>query len=679
MFISSAITYIVGIAFYFIFIDGNYNIYFLIASIFMMLFFLKVSPSLSNIKSYFLFIFFLGSLISFVSTYINSTYLIKENHNFKLIYGTITKIEKSNYDNKQYLYLSDVIFSSDSYNNQNPKNITLKLTYNKEADVFIGDIIKATTVIFPPQNPVIPFGFNFQKNNMLKGISGNGYIVGNIKVIKEKDLFITESIFTKTISYLDSIKESFKNNIKKGIKNYTPKDISPFIIAISLGEYSFLPKESMSTLRESSLAHLISISGYHISVISAVLFFFIRYILSFFSRISLNYDTKKISAFITICFLLFYIFIIGNHTPAVRATIMSIAFLITLMIYHRAISFNSLFLAGVIILTISPYLIFSASFLLSFLATFSLIYFCNLKFVKKLDSYSKQNLFFRLLFFIGFSICLTLFIEVSIFPLLAYYFGVIPLNGVLANTLASPIFSFIIMPSLIIYFITPIFIGKYFLVITTFGMDLVLKIAQYFSSLTFSLLYVDFFSGALLVVLLALYLPALLIKNRYSYILLLGFIVCIGLYFVRPSPDIIIDSTGKTLAIKKDNNYFFSSSSDKFVKSLWFKNPNVKIENTLESIKDSICNDYHCVLNIKNKIVSISESNKYFNEDCGNVDIIFITNRANHHNCNSSLVIDKNFLNNNGSTKLYINNNISYFSVNDNYFSHLLKFFLQYI
>lgn len=679
MFIVSAITYIIGIAVYFIFIDDIYNNYFFIASIFMMLFFLKYHPNFSHLKSYFLFVFCLGVLISFTSSSINNTYLLKENQNFEFIYATITKVEKSNYNNKQYLYLSDVIFTSINYADQKPENIKLKIIYNKESNFTAGDIIKATAVIFPTQKPVIPFGFNFQKNNILKGISGNGYIVGTIQVIKDKNLFVEESILSKLINSLITLKESFKNNIKKGIKESTPKDIAPFIIAISLGEYSFLPKEAMDSLRGSSLAHLISISGYHISVISAMLFFFIRYTLSFFTKISLNYDTKKISAFITICFLLFYIFILGNHTPALRATIMSIAFLGMLMIYHRAISFNSLFLAGIIILSITPYLIFSASFLLSFIATFALIYFCNLKIIKNLDSYSKMNLFSRFAFFIGFSVCLTLFIEISIFPLIAYYFGVIPINGVFANTLASPVFSFIIMPSLIIYFVTPIFIGKYFLIITSFGMDLVLKIANFFYKLDFSLVYADFFSGSLLVILLVSYLSALLLKNKYSFILLFIFVLFTCIYFLRPYPDIIIDSTGKTLAIKKGDNYFFSKYSDKFVKSLWFKNPKINLENTIESIDNANCYDFHCILNIKNKTISVSEFNKYFFEDCGNVDIIIITNRKNNSICSESLVIDQKFLEKKGSTKIYISSKITTYSVNDNYLSYFMKFILQYL
>jgi hypothetical protein len=151
------------------------------------------------------------------------------------------------------------------------------------------------------------------------------------------------------------------------------------------------------------------------------------------------------------------------------------------------------------------------------------------------------------------------------------------------------------------------------------------------------------------------------------------------IYFLRPYPDIIIDSTGKTLAIKKGDNYFFSKYSDKFVKSLWFKNPKINLENTIESIDNAKCYDFHCILNIKNKTISVSEFNKYFFEDCGNVDIIIITNRKNNSICSESLVIDQKFLEKKGSTKIYISSKITTYSVNDNYLSYFMKFILQYL
>lgn len=679
MFILSSVIYIIGILSYFIFIDGDYNNYFLIASLFMMLFFLKFHPTFTNPKSYFFLLFCLGMWVSFISLQINNTYLLKEKIDFETIYAEISKVEKSNYNNRQYLYLKNVILGSQKYETQSPENIKLKLLYNRSSNIIAGDIIKASVSLFPPSEPIFPFGFNFQKNNLYKNISANGYIIGEVRIIKDSDSFRDDSIISKILNLFELARESFKTNIKDGIIKYVPKDTASYLIAITLGEYSFLPKDSVNNLRNSSLAHLISISGYHVSVICAFLFFFIRYGLSFFSRISLNYDTKKLSALITIGFLLIYILIVGNHTPAVRATIMSIAFLITLVVYWKSISFNSLFLAGVIILTISPYLIFSASFLLSFIATLALIYFCNLKIVRKLDILSKKNFFYRGLFLLGFSMSLTLFIEISIFPMVAFYFGMIPLNGVFANTLSSPVFSFIVMPGMILYFITPIFIGKYFVIIAGYAWDLILYIAKIFANFKYSVFYVDFFSGSLLVIMLLLYIAGIRLNNRYSIIMLVSYLLLAVMYLLSPSPDIIIESSGKSLAIKENNEYFFSKTSDKFIKSLWFKNPNFDKNKTLEEISNIECRDSHCIINIKNTSISVSENRKYFKEDCGNIDIIIISNDKLNQTCSKGILIDINFLEKNGATKIYLKDKPIILSAKDNYFKYLMKFFLQYI
>ncbi|MCL2566902.1 MAG: ComEC family competence protein [Alphaproteobacteria bacterium] len=676
MFIISAITYILGIIFYFIFIAKDYDIYLFIISALLPLFFWKYRPNFINLKSYFLFVFFLGIWIAALSTLSKTTTLLDKEYRFETIYGIVAQIEKSNYDNKKYIYIKDVIFTSIPYKNQNPHNIQLRLTYNKISDINDGDIIKATAMIYPPSESVIPFGYNFKENNRFKNISGNGYIVGNITVIKDEESTGSQSL----LHAIRNFRENFKDKIKSDMKKYLNKEMAAFIIAISIGEYTFLPKEDMDALRFSSLAHLISISGYHISVISAFLFFTIRYALSLFPSIALNHDTKKIAAFITIWFLLFYIFIIGDNSPAIRATIMGIAFLIMIIFGLRVISFNSLFLAGILILTANPFNMFSASFLLSYIATFALIYFCNIRWIRSLDNQSKKNIFLRWLFLFIFSICLTLFIELSLFPLIAFYFGTIPLNGAAANMLSSPIFSFLIMPSLIIYFFTPLAIGKYFLLLSTFGMDIVLKIAKFFSSTTYALFYVDFFSGAFLVITLLLYMAMLLLKNKYSFAFLGLYLAVIGFYFIKPKPDLIIDSSGSSLAVRDNDNYFFSETTDSFVKNIWFKNPAVNIKNKITQLNDIICEDYHCVFSIKSTSISLSKSNKYFNDDCGNVDIILITEKNSQSGCVGSLIIDKNFLKINGAAEIYIHDkNITTFAVNDSYFTTMRKFFLQYL
>ncbi len=664
LFIFSVISYIFGLLSYFLFLSDLFTLSVILSPLILIILLSCIKKFRTSVAFFLLCFYYSAILIAYFSQYTNKTILLQDDLSMIYLYGEIYKLEKSNYDNKNYIYLNNLVISK-LYHNKTPSSV--RLTYNGNYQFNIGDIIHTNASLYPPSSPLIPFGFNFQKNSFTKSIGASGFIIGNPDII--------ENINTSNNTFFNNILSSFKNNLKNGIKKHTTSDISPFLIALSLAEYQFLPKESLENLRKSALSHFISVSGYHISLISAFIFISLRFLLSTIPAISLRYDNKKIASIFTIIILLFYIFMIGNHTPAFRAIIMSIGFLLAIIFNFKAISLNSLFLAALLILIFAPYSIFSASFLLSFFATFNLIIFWNLKIIQKLFKLSKKNLLYKIFFYIIFSMLATLCVEITIAPILAFFFGSIPLMGILPNILVSPIFSFAVMLPIIIYFIFPIFIGKYFLLISEFGMKIILKIADYFANLSFSTLYTDFFSAELLLLTSISYLFFVIIKNKYSYIFLASFIATMAYYFlIKPYPDLLIDKNAKAIAIKINNQYVFSEKSDGFIKSVWIKNPKLLSPYSLNNNPGFICEDSHCVGKINNILISISDKISTYADDCGYVDIIILRNLNAPYKCKVGLTIDTAFLNKNGATTIHIkDNNLRINSANDNY----LKFLLQ--
>ena len=592
--------------------------------------------------------FTLGIALSLLHYKINNTTIIKENIAFKSVFAEIVKVEKSHYSNKSFIFVNNlIVMGQDSI----PSDSTFKLSYSKNHNLAVGDIVSMTVFIFPPSKPLSPYGFNFFDNAFFKGISGTGYIVGNINVL--------ENVYQNSLNntwkyYLGQIKTYFINNIKK----YTSSESSPFLIAISLGEYNFLPKKDLENMRHAGLSHLIAISGFHISLIAGFLFFIIRRIVSLIKPIALNYDSKNIASIITILILTIYLCVLDFPTPAFRAFIMTTAFLIAILFNIKAISINSLFLAGVILITINPYIMFSAGFLLSFFATLTIILFYNSSILQKYY-YVKYNPIVKTAIIIIVSICMTVAIEVMIAPILIYFFGSIPMLGSIANIIASPIFTFILMPALLGYFISPIFIGKYFLILADYAMHWILKIAEFTQTLQYGNFYIDFMPQYILASFLLLFIGFALVNNAWRYCFLALMPCIIFLYFITyRTPDILIDYNQNLVAIKNNNNQYLASNiKEKFIISMWFKNPKT-IANIQDLYQSSIgqCNDFHCIINANNKIISYSANPSYFYEDCGEVDIIVAKFHA-PIMCTKSLVIDKTFINQHGSTFIYFNEN----------------------
>ncbi len=559
-------------------------------------------------------------------------------------------------ENKNYIYLTDLY----SYKNiELPQNI--KLRYKGYQDVKCGDIVKVNAFLFSTKNKNYPYGFDFNLNALNKNNDANGFIVGQINLIENFNHQL--NFFTKINAFFDNI----SSNMIKKIQN-TDLKYSGFLIAISLGDERYINKNDMISLRNSSLSHLISISGYHISLLTGFIFFSIRFLLNLIPQISLQYSTKKISATITIAVLLFYIIILKFPIPASRATIMSIAIMVGILCNFKTITINSLFLAAFILIMINPYSIYSAGFLLSFYATMSILIFTNIFIIKKLYVYiQSKNFLNKAIYIILSSMLLTLFIEISIFPILAFYFGQIPLMGMFSNALATPIFSFIIMPMMFLYVILPDFIANNLIHISNFGVSLLMHISYYISNLSNAIMYTPFFPSYLVIIFCFMYLliPAIKGKIQYLYTLL---VLCIPLiYFINHKyPDIMISNNYSLIAFKISNDtYLLSNNKNKFIEKNWFLSNNYKIiYNTKKHFK---CDEKeNCIININDITIALNKNNYNTIEDCNNSNLILSFVNTNNK-CLNNTIIDKEYINKHKTTFIYFNKNKKNFYFENSY------------
>ncbi|BEP32127.1 MAG: hypothetical protein WBIAU2_03540 [Wolbachia endosymbiont of Drosophila biauraria] len=80
----------------------------------------------------------------------------------------------------------------------------------------------------------------------------------------------------------------------------------------------------MDAIRDSGIAHLFAISGLHLSFVAGLFFVVFRNLFAISETLTLKYNTKKISAFLTILPTTFYLLITGMQISAQRAYIMVI-------------------------------------------------------------------------------------------------------------------------------------------------------------------------------------------------------------------------------------------------------------------------------------------------------------------------------------------------------------------
>ncbi len=283
--------------------------------------------------------------------------------------------------------------------------------------------------------------------------------------------------------------------------------------------------------RKTGLSHLLTVSGTHFGLLFFLIFILIKriiYILPYqcFHKLTTYVSINLISGLLVIPFLFLYLLISGMNIPAIRAFIMAILFVFSLMAGRRYYWLTGLLIAAVVILIIEPSSLFDISFLLSFSAVF-LIGLWLERFRRNEGQEQEKGLIKRFLkpFINTFSISLAA--TLGTLPLVMYCFHYVSLIGIFVNIVVTPFVCLIILPLLLSFSFFYLFTGYIFMKdLIENTINLALRCVEIFSSFKYADIAVLPFP---LIILPLLYLLLLffLISDRFRYIYLAFFMLAI--------------------------------------------------------------------------------------------------------------------------------------------------------
>ena len=474
------------------------------------------------------------------------------------------KIEKTdtNYQGRKRFILTDVKdFDGNLYKGK--YRITQR---SKKDDANIGDCVEMVGKIMPLSKEVMVGGYQFDRKGFFEGLKGTGFAESRwFKIECENQ---SGPDFNAYIGNL-------RQDIAKRIKSVLPKKEASIASAIISGERGEIDAQQYENYRNSGLAHFLSISGLHMSMLAGLMFFLIRFVLALVPSVALRIDTKKVAAIFAIVLSFIYLLISGQAIPAQRAFIMTFVVLLGVLFNRRAISMQTICLAGFIVLVLSPQVLISASFQMSFAAVMGLVAFYEKtsNAISRFLNVGALHRYFRIVVLYILGVVISDFIaSLMTLPFAVYHFNMVAVYTTLGNFLAGPIIGLIIMPMVLLSMLfMPFGIDTIFLKALGFGINLVNQITEYVSSLPNSALQVPSMPhwGLVLMVLGGLWL--MLWQAKWRYFGIIGIVLGImGIATVK-TPDIIIGPYAKAVAFKNEAGELeiVSSRSGRFIKNVW--------------------------------------------------------------------------------------------------------------
>jgi competence protein ComEC len=287
-----------------------------------------------------------------------------------------------------------------------------------------------------------PGGFDYERWLFTEGIGATGYIRPSPKPV----LLGSDSAWNSIAVWRQSITDRLSNLL--GSSQHLG-----LIKALTIGDGNSVTQDQWEVFRKTGTTHLVVISGSHIGLIAGLVYFLV---LKLWARTGwLSQSPQKVAAISALLVAIFYSALAGFSVPTQRSVVMLFIAMTAIILQRNSRPFNTLAIALFAVLIFDPLAVLAAGFWLSFLAVSLIVYAVSGRLGKLGHLWGAIKLHW--------------FTSLGLSPLLLLFFQQVSLIAPLANLVAVPVISILVVPlsllAVIIMFISPTLAGKLFYLI----------------------------------------------------------------------------------------------------------------------------------------------------------------------------------------------------------------------
>lgn len=444
--------------------------------------------------------------------------------------------------------------------NRDFNKVRVNISNKLSSELMPGDIVKLKTKLFPLQSSVLPGSYDFGFYMYMSGIEASGYA-----------LTAPEVIYSNPSSFSEYIK-SKRGQIYQRLIEVLGVENGNFAAAILIGETKAIPKDVSENMRNSGVAHILSVSGLHLSLVAMIFFVSSRALLNISNFLAYKTNIKAISAIISIIGSFLYLQISGNNIAATRAFIMTSIFILAIIFGRSPYPLRSVMIAAFLILCFLPEYVFHPSFQLSFAAVLCLISGYEFYLRHKNLLGNSKGIFASIKFYLFANIYSSFLASIVTAPFVIYHFYKFANYSVLMNLLAVPLMSFFMMPlALLSIFLMPFSADLWILKSLGFFISIVINFAEFVVIQPFSVWYFGHISPLSLIIFSFGFFWLCLWQTRWRIIGIFIMIIGVILMFITKVPDFIYDHNIKAVGINDQNGLriYSNEKMPKFISDYW--------------------------------------------------------------------------------------------------------------
>ena len=498
----------------------------------------------------------------------------------------------------------------------------VRVAVRKGSAPAVGSFVELKAHLSPPLQPLRPGGYDFARDMYFQRIGASGYALGAIKTMAPP---VAGGFWLRYATMIDDVREA----IDKRIRAIIPGDNGSIASALITGKRDAISTPVNDAMYISSLAHVLSISGYHMAVVAGIVFFFIRAGLALVPSLAARYPIKKWAAFGALVAAAFYLLLSGAEVATQRSFIMIAIVLVGIMLDRPTLTFRTIAVAAIAVLLLAPQAVVHPSFQMSFAATLALIaaYQYGLPWRADRDSSVGRRVAMWGAREAAGLMLASLVAGLATTPYAAFHFHRLAPYGMVANLLAMPVVSAVVMPMGILGVVAmPFGFDGVFWRLMGNGLDWMVWVALWVTSLPGAVGRMQAFGvGPLLVGTAGLLFVCLLrTPLRWS-----GAVLAVGasLWAVAtPRPDVLIADDGHAAAFRGTDGRLavLHSGRDTFSVKEWLAaDADARTPKDPSLSKGVTCDAIGCIGKLgEGRLVSMVLSVEAFAEDCARAAVV---------------------------------------------------------
>jgi competence protein ComEC len=452
-----------------------------------------------------------------------------------------------------------------------PKRVRVSLQEDPEwLQPSPGQIVVLTASLAAPQGPVEPGGFDFRRMAFFDQLGAVGYTRTPVLLLEEPE--------GGTLPI-----DRLRRYLTQGMLAHMDGQAGAFAAGAMTGDRSAITEETVQALRDSSLAHLLAISGMNMAFLTGFVFALLRYGLALFPFVALRVNTKKAAAVVSFGVALFYLLLSGANVATERAFIMIAVFLGAVLLDRRALTLRSVAVAAMILLLLQPESLLEPGFQMSFAATVALIVG-----FAALDGSIYRQKAPRWLMPVFTLVLSSVIGGLSTAPYAAAHFNRFTDYGLVANLLTVPVMGAVIMPAgALAALLAPVGLEALPLWAMELGARWILFVAHWIAGLEGSVTAIPAPGPWALPLLTIGALWLILWRGRIQSLGLVPVAVAFALWIAAERPLLLVSEDGKLVGLSgPDGRALSAAKGGGFAAENWLQNDGDLAEQKLAAARD---------------------------------------------------------------------------------------------